>query len=477
MRASNHQDLKDADLRFTCTNATVLASNKQYIRELPGQMVTFEADNFKDNMKSFVAKVDFKGCVEPTGFQQKLEIKEHAKVMLIHNLDTSDSLTNGQRGVVVKLIPSPSGQDKIDKLAVKFNNTNVGKKWRRENPQLAAKYPNCVLIERCLYTYSLRQKKGVEGSTATLYQFPLWLANCMTGHKVQGQTVPVPQKVVVNLNDIHNGCSALAYVMLSRVQRLDQIYIEKSFKKDFIKVDQAALAETERLRRISWNQNPSPWMKTDNNRALKVASLNCARLSAHLQFMKNDERLLRADLLQIQETWLQPGAQEVPAIDGYRSHLVSVGNGRGIASYSKLSSSTMESVNKEGFQVGRLAVGGIVSVNVYRSADGSPADLIDVLENRMIDPDQPTLITGDFNICTMKKPRNLITKTLVERLGFALMIKEATHICGGHIDHVYWRDPTGQWDIPVIERYSPFYSDHDALLVTLRLAESGSQPL
>ena len=251
------------------------------------------------------------------------------------------------------------------------------------------------------------------------------------------------------------------------MQRLDQIHIEQNFDEDYIKVDGAALAETERLRRISCNQNPTPWMKLDNNRALKVASLNCARLPAHLQFMKNDERLLRADLLQIQETWLQPGAQEVPDIDGYNCHLVSVGNGRGIASYSRLSSSTMESVNTGGFQVGKLAIGGIVSINVYRSADGSLEDLIDVLKETMIDPVQPTLITGDFNICTMKKPRNLITKTLVERLGFVLLIKEATHIGGGHIDHVYWRDPTGQWDMPVIERYSPYWSDHDVIGATI----------
>ena len=40
-------------------------------------------------------------------------------------------------------------------------------------------------------------------------------------------------------------------------------------------------------------------------------------------------------------------------------------------------------------------------------------------------------------------------------------------IGGGHIDHAYWRDKTGVWKEPKLERYSPYYSDHDALCITL----------
>ena len=44
---------------------------------------------------------------------------------------------------------------------------------------------------------------------------------------------------------------------------------------------------------------------------------------------------------------------------------------------------------------------------------------------------------------------------------------EASQILGGTIDHVYWRDPTGKWEIPVLERYTVYYSDHDAILISL----------
>ena len=51
--------------------------------------------------------------------------------------------------------------------------------------------------------------------------------------------------------------------------------------------------------------------------------------------------------------------------------------------------------------------------------------------------------------------------------GFHQMIKNATHIRGGHIDHVYWKNDDHVWKEPHLELYCPYYSDHDASLVTL----------
>ena len=73
---------------------------------------------------------------------------------------------------------------------------------------------------------------------------------------------------------------------------------------------------------------------------------------------------------------------------------------------------------------------------------------------------------SDINICNAKEPKNRLTNLLI-RMGFKLLIHEATHIQGGHIDHAYWIDPAGWWQYPTIERYSPYYSDHDGLLITL----------
>ena len=43
-------------------------------------------------------------------------------------------------------------------------------------------------------------------------------------------------------------------------------------------------------------------------------------------------------------------------------------------------------------------------------------DIIDKIE-QMIDMEQPTIITGDFNVCLQREPRNLVTTVLLD-LGF-----------------------------------------------------------
>ena len=84
-----------------------------------------------------------------------------------------------------------------------------------------------------------------------------------------------------------------------------------------------------------------------------------------------------------------------------------------------------------------------------------------------IDKDKTTLISGDFNVCAIKEEKNSISEML-QKLGFKQLMKEATHIQGGLIDHVYWKDVRSpRFEEPTVERYSPYYSDHDALLVTL----------
>ena len=48
---------------------------------------------------------------------------------------------------------------------------------------------------------------------------------------------------------------------------------------------------------------------------------------------------------------------------------------------------------------------------------------------KMIDLTRATLITGDFNVCVIQKPSNIITTSL-KRLGFRQLTEEATHILG-----------------------------------------------
>jgi hypothetical protein len=47
-------------------------------------------------------------------------------------------------------------------------------------------------------------------------------------------------------------------------------------------------------------------------------------------------------------------------------------------------------------------------------------------------------------------------------------MNEATHIKGRHIDHFYFKPGNNIGENLSIHRYSPYYSDHDAICATLR---------
>ena len=111
-------------------------------------------------------------------------------------------------------------------------------------------------------------------------------------------------------------------------------------------------------------------------------------------------------------------------------------------------------------------------INVYRSHDKSLVEAADFLIE-IINPKKPTLIIGDFNVCARRNKNNVITQSLAN-LGFSQLINEATHIEGNMIDHVYWKDVGGKWMDPIIEQYCPYFSDHDAQLISLRLVRTES---
>ena len=104
-------------------------------------------------------------------------------------------------------------------------------------------------------------------------------------------------------------------------------------------------------------------------------------------------------------------------------------------------------------------------INVYRSSKGNSLDLLNYLVG-MINKEKPTLITGDFNMCFQTHSGNRMSKGL-EEIGYRQLVRKATHIRGGHIDHAYWRQDNEVWKDPELELYSPYYSDHDTLLITL----------
>ena len=105
-------------------------------------------------------------------------------------------------------------------------------------------------------------------------------------------------------------------------------------------------------------------------------------------------------------------------------------------------------------------------IAVYRSEQGNTSDLLRHITS-MIKNEKATVILGDFNICYQSTRNNKISKYLTNN-GFKQFVDEPTHIKGRHIDHLYFKPSKIFCESPSMYRYTPYYSDHDAICATFR---------
>ena len=84
---------------------------------------------------------------------------------------------------------------------------------------------------------------------------------------------------------------AQSYVMLSRVQCIDQVLIYKKLDETKIRTSPVGLEELKRLKKISVNENPTMWNKETQD--IRVAFLNCAGLIPHFPDIKADSKILK----------------------------------------------------------------------------------------------------------------------------------------------------------------------------------------
>ena len=117
----------------------------------------------------------------------------------------------------------------------------------------------------------------------------------------------------------------------------------------------------------SLNENPGEWEKIDAGK-IKVASLNVARLGPHMEDLRIDPTLLKADVIHLCETWIHAN-QEGQAqfrLDGYTAHFVSVGDGRGLATYTRGAFIHQEDRVDGNWQMTKFSSETIDSIHIYR---------------------------------------------------------------------------------------------------------------
>ena len=355
-------------------------------------------------------------------------------------------------------------------LVVTFDRKTAGQRSRDKNPQLAAKHPGGTKIELREEAYSL--SKTGHGATAYLVKFPVTLAFATTAHKTQGMTFHKPKTSNLDIASTFESCQG--YVMLGRNQALEQVFISKPWGTEppetwltsHIYTSDQALEEYEKMNLRAINNNTEGWYATQTN-TIKIASLNVARLAPHFSDILADPTLHKAELIHLSETWVKPEEDlnrfQLP---GYTARFLSVGEGKGIVTYSTDLFKLKDEVLKAKHQIVRYQTLNLDSIHVYRSSNSNIQKLEDDLI-ALIDEGKTTHISGDFNICLKKTPYNSLTKQLKHQ-DFDQLIQHPTHIEGGLIDHIYFRNNAKIFKAPNIERYSPYYSNHDCLCTTLQ---------
>ena len=183
VRHKDHPDVRDASLYIVPTRKACARYNKNYLHKIDGEETVLKANHYHPTQTKYKPFIDFKeGAIGTTSFLDEIRVKIGCKIILIHNVDTSDGLTNGQLGVLQEIIYTKDG--KADKLVLKLNKKDAGTLNRERFPGISRKFPESVIIDRISINYSIRKKGGEISSTATLVQFPIKVAHAITAHKL-----------------------------------------------------------------------------------------------------------------------------------------------------------------------------------------------------------------------------------------------------------------------------------------------------
>ena len=102
-------------------NVSVNLENTKRLNTLKTKLFQIDAINIPKNRN---VKINLDGTIEDTAFLNQIQIKEGARVMIIHNINTPDGLTNGAQGTLVKIL---TDDKKVRYLMIKFDNEKIGR--------------------------------------------------------------------------------------------------------------------------------------------------------------------------------------------------------------------------------------------------------------------------------------------------------------------------------------------------------------
>ena len=234
-------------------------------------------------------------------------------------------------------------------------------------------------------------------------------------YKVQGLTVRVPNCLVADIKSMDH--PAESYVTLSRVQRLSQLFILSSMKKENIKASADSMKELERMNNVATNLYTEPC----------ILSCNIRSLTAHLQDLLTSSQFPGAEVVCLQETWLSPAdGEESPFPSGLSVRHNSVGRGKGITTLFCQQFTWEADITENNYQVTKIKSAQADVINFYRSYSANDKKFIDDLSS-LITVGRTTLVVGDANICFLADTTNPVFQFFFDN-GFTQLVKDPTHL-------------------------------------------------
>jgi hypothetical protein len=288
--------------------------------------------------KGYEPKYD-KGLIDKTQFAKTLKLKKSARVMIIANVDIKDSIVNGSLGTVIDFVKTVIEDEKGEKKEVVrsiievFYDPETGVNQMATYASNKHKEKGGVPIFRhnLMYQVPYRKNNKTHGSMCQVKQFPLKLAWGSTGHKVQGITIKKGTNVVIHGHKrIPDG---MYYLMLSRAEEMEQVYIQMPDLTDRqgrvigklkleIKANPNSLKENEKL----VQRSIVPSIK-DNHFSIFMVNINS--LQNKIIELTNDVYGQVSDHICVVETWLDKNTDYSFNIPGKTFDHVPIGRGKG----------------------------------------------------------------------------------------------------------------------------------------------------
>lgn len=307
-----------------------------------------------------VARENLTGRKKPL-LAQTVDLQIGIKYMIQNNIDTNDGLANGTCGLLCQIdkIDVPTIDEDTNELEITtfakdiwldFYDPEIGELKRKQYP---IRYANDNRILTPISTIKQTVRHNIEQSWfVNAHQFPIEPCEAMTIHKAQGATI---QTLAIDIEKKNISQKALLYVALSRCRTIEGLFLfsttgrksivqDESFlnysdekKKKIIKNNRKLNTSYQMLQFMRKNcliTNNFPFLKIDDTTTKQTSDFheknsylimfhNAGNLVRHMNSIKNDWAIKKADILFYAETHTHPDLRKYDKTkipEGFRIH-------------------------------------------------------------------------------------------------------------------------------------------------------------